>query len=286
MKALRGAAARAPWTRVARCASASTRTRRLLDPGGCRTTSTGLERFSRDGGRGARPTGSRWSSRSRRFSSGSAPRASRSLSQLSDSSRQPGRSCSWTSSAATSARRPPRTPTRTSIRRARWLPTRSPRARISAFGSLRPMFDTALAHGGGVFVLALTSNPEGAAVQRAAVADGRTVAQTIIDEISAGQRGCRAAGQRRCWWSARPSATPATISRRRATARSSRRASARRARRAGRPACRLRRRSRRGARRRTRGRSSRGGPASVRRCAPRRTGRATTAAAVLRHRTE
>lgn len=51
-------------------------------------------------------------------------------------------------------------------------------------GSLRPMIDTALAHGGGVFVLALTSNPEGAAVQRATTADGRTVAQLVVDEIS------------------------------------------------------------------------------------------------------
>jgi orotidine-5'-phosphate decarboxylase len=51
-------------------------------------------------------------------------------------------------------------------------------------GSLQPAFDLAAAHGGGVFVLALTSNPEGAAVQHAVAADGRTVAQTIIDEIS------------------------------------------------------------------------------------------------------
>ncbi|SCG60105.1 orotidine-5'-phosphate decarboxylase [Micromonospora echinaurantiaca] len=51
-------------------------------------------------------------------------------------------------------------------------------------GSLAPMFELAAAHGGGVFVLALTSNPEGAAVQRARAADGRTVAQTVIDEIS------------------------------------------------------------------------------------------------------
>ena len=34
-------------------------------------------------------------------------------------------------------------------------------------GSLAPMFDTAAAHGGGVFVLALTSNPEGPSVQHA-----------------------------------------------------------------------------------------------------------------------
>jgi orotidine-5'-phosphate decarboxylase len=52
------------------------------------------------------------------------------------------------------------------------------------FGALRPMIDTALAHGGGVFVLALTSNPEGASVQRARTADGRTVAQLVIDEIA------------------------------------------------------------------------------------------------------
>ena len=51
-------------------------------------------------------------------------------------------------------------------------------------GSLRPAFDMAAAHGGGVFVLALTSNPEGSTVQHALTADGRTVAQTVIDEIS------------------------------------------------------------------------------------------------------
>lgn len=52
------------------------------------------------------------------------------------------------------------------------------------FGSLRPMVDTALANGAGVFVLVLTSNPEGASVQRARTADSRTVAQTVLDEIS------------------------------------------------------------------------------------------------------
>jgi orotidine-5'-phosphate decarboxylase len=51
-------------------------------------------------------------------------------------------------------------------------------------GSLRPAFDLAAANGAGVFVLALTSNPEGPAVQHAVTADGRTVAQTVIDEIS------------------------------------------------------------------------------------------------------
>ena len=51
-------------------------------------------------------------------------------------------------------------------------------------GSLGPMFDAARAHDGGVFVLALTSNPEGAEVQRAVGPGGRTVAQSVIDEIS------------------------------------------------------------------------------------------------------
>jgi orotidine-5'-phosphate decarboxylase len=52
------------------------------------------------------------------------------------------------------------------------------------FGALRPMIDMALAHGGGVFVLALTSNPEGPTVQHARTPDGRTVAQLMIDEIA------------------------------------------------------------------------------------------------------
>lgn len=53
------------------------------------------------------------------------------------------------------------------------------------FGSVRPFVDTALTHGAGVIVLALTSNPEGAQVQRAVGPDGRTVAQTVLDEIAA-----------------------------------------------------------------------------------------------------
>lgn len=61
-------------------------------------------------------------------------------------------------------------------------------------GSLAPMFDAAARHGGGVFVLALTSNPEGAAVQRARGADGRTVAQTVIDEISQLNEGAQPLG--------------------------------------------------------------------------------------------
>jgi orotidine-5'-phosphate decarboxylase len=53
------------------------------------------------------------------------------------------------------------------------------------FGSLLPMIDTATAHGAGVFVLALTSNPEGPEVQHAIGPDGRTVAGTILDHLRA-----------------------------------------------------------------------------------------------------
>lgn len=52
------------------------------------------------------------------------------------------------------------------------------------FGSLRPMIDMAAQNGGGVLVLALTSNPEGRTVQHARTAAGGTVAQLIIDECS------------------------------------------------------------------------------------------------------
>jgi orotidine-5'-phosphate decarboxylase len=51
-------------------------------------------------------------------------------------------------------------------------------------GSLSPFFDEAAAHGGGVFVLALTSNPEGPQLQHARTAAGRTVAQTVLDDVA------------------------------------------------------------------------------------------------------
>jgi orotidine-5'-phosphate decarboxylase len=53
------------------------------------------------------------------------------------------------------------------------------------FESLRPLLSLAAETGRGVFVLALTSNPEGASVQHARSPDGRTVAQTIIDAVAA-----------------------------------------------------------------------------------------------------
>lgn len=58
------------------------------------------------------------------------------------------------------------------------------------FGSLCPLLDVAAAHHRGVFVLAATSNPEGADVQQAVRqgADGRTVAQSIVDAAAAVNR--------------------------------------------------------------------------------------------------
>lgn len=48
------------------------------------------------------------------------------------------------------------------------------------FGSLAPLLEVAAEHGRGVFVLAATSNPEGAAIQ-GAVVNGQTVAQSVVD---------------------------------------------------------------------------------------------------------
>jgi orotidine 5'-phosphate decarboxylase subfamily 2 len=49
------------------------------------------------------------------------------------------------------------------------------------YESLRPVIDLARSHGRGVHVLALTSNPDGAQVQLARTAEGRTVAAEIAD---------------------------------------------------------------------------------------------------------
>ena len=50
------------------------------------------------------------------------------------------------------------------------------------FGSLGPMVDTARKHDAGLFVLALTSNPEGPEVQGART-DGGTVADVVLDHL-------------------------------------------------------------------------------------------------------
>lgn len=52
------------------------------------------------------------------------------------------------------------------------------------FGSLRPALDAARESGAGVFVLALTSNPEGADVQHATTVEGVSVAQSMLDQIA------------------------------------------------------------------------------------------------------
>ncbi len=65
------------------------------------------------------------------------------------------------------------------------------------FGSLTPLLQVAAEHGRGVFVLAATSNPEGAAVQRAVVdpaVSDRTVAQSIVDAAAAVNRASAAQG--------------------------------------------------------------------------------------------
>jgi orotidine-5'-phosphate decarboxylase len=62
------------------------------------------------------------------------------------------------------------------------------------FGSLTPALDLAAATGRGVFVLALTSNPEGAAVQRANGDRGRSVAQSVVDGAAERNAGIRPMG--------------------------------------------------------------------------------------------
>jgi orotidine-5'-phosphate decarboxylase len=61
-------------------------------------------------------------------------------------------------------------------------------------GSLQPAFDAAERHGTGVFVLALTSNPEGSQVQHAQDGNGRSVAQAVVDDLAARNAGRRPQG--------------------------------------------------------------------------------------------
>jgi len=62
------------------------------------------------------------------------------------------------------------------------------------FGALEPALQLAQDTGRGVFVLAATSNPEGAQVQQATVADGRTLAQVMVDEAAARNAGAAVLG--------------------------------------------------------------------------------------------
>ncbi|UNS95936.1 orotidine-5'-phosphate decarboxylase [Streptomyces tubbatahanensis] len=62
------------------------------------------------------------------------------------------------------------------------------------FGALAPAVEAATAAGAGLFVLALTSNPEGREVQRAAGADGATVAATVLRHLAESNAGARPLG--------------------------------------------------------------------------------------------
>ncbi len=61
------------------------------------------------------------------------------------------------------------------------------------FGSLSPMVEAAQKHDAGLFVLALTSNPEGREVQEARVGDA-TVADVVLDHLRALNEGAEPLG--------------------------------------------------------------------------------------------
>jgi orotidine-5'-phosphate decarboxylase len=52
------------------------------------------------------------------------------------------------------------------------------------FGSLKPLLDKAAERGAGVFIVVRSSNPDGRALQDARLADGRTVATALADDIT------------------------------------------------------------------------------------------------------
>jgi orotidine-5'-phosphate decarboxylase len=57
------------------------------------------------------------------------------------------------------------------------------------YGSLKPAVELARKNGAGLFVLALTSNPEGGEVQHALRADGRSVGATMLAHLAAENAG-------------------------------------------------------------------------------------------------
>jgi orotidine-5'-phosphate decarboxylase len=61
---------------------------------------------------------------------------------------------------------------------------------VLGVGSLEPAFRAATEHRAGLFVLALTSNPEGPQFQHARTGAGASVAQTVVDEL-AGRNGAQ-----------------------------------------------------------------------------------------------
>ena len=62
------------------------------------------------------------------------------------------------------------------------------------YGSLKPAVELARESGAGLFVLALTSNPEGGEVQQAVRTDGRNVAATMLAHLAAENAGERPLG--------------------------------------------------------------------------------------------
>ncbi|MEV6105484.1 orotidine-5'-phosphate decarboxylase [Streptomyces sp. NPDC051940] len=62
------------------------------------------------------------------------------------------------------------------------------------YESLRPALDAAHVSGTGIFVVTLTSNPEGGEVQRATAADGQTVGQVMLGHIAAENGGAEPLG--------------------------------------------------------------------------------------------
>ena len=62
------------------------------------------------------------------------------------------------------------------------------------FGSLQPALSLAAEHGKGIFVLALTSNPEGPEVQHARAAGGEAVAAAVVRQASALNDGAEPMG--------------------------------------------------------------------------------------------
>ncbi|SDJ88095.1 orotidine-5'-phosphate decarboxylase [Streptomyces indicus] len=62
------------------------------------------------------------------------------------------------------------------------------------YGSLKPAVDLARENGAGLFVLALTSNPEGSEVQHAVRADGRTIGATMLAHLAEENAGAAPMG--------------------------------------------------------------------------------------------
>ena len=155
----------------------------LLRDWGLDDDPAGLERFAMTVRRGAGEPRSRSSSRSRPSSSGTARAASPYWRRPSRAAREAG------ALVLLDAKRGDIGSTMQGYADA-YLDQTSPLA-VDAmtvspylgFESLRPMLDTAAAHGAGVFVLGLTSNPEGAQVQHARNGDV-LVAQEILDAIA------------------------------------------------------------------------------------------------------